>query len=378
LNGIHMKPTILFLSRKWPPAVGGMETHAFELFAGLSEVADVHPLVLAGRPDGRAPGLLAYAAFLLKAMVFCTWHARKFERLILCDLILFPTAVLHRCLNPGARRIVYVHGLDLVYQQRSGLLPWVYGGYLRAFRASQACFSRIVANSRHTRELAEQQGLRDVVVINPSLPSSSFPEHDTTAALPLAWEEAKGTHFRILYFGRLIPRKGALWFAGNVMPMIAERARFYVVGDSSLHQYKAELAACARTHLLGRVDSPRLATMIRQADVVVMPNVAVSGQVDVEGFGLVAIETTALGGRLLAARIDGISDAVVDGITGRLLPSGDAEVWASLLEQSRTPGTSVFPDADSAATETRTRYACSIQAQAFMALLDPSEEQAQE
>ena len=77
-----MKPRILFISRKWPPAVGGMETHAIELFAGLSELADVHPLVLAGRPDGRAPGLLAYATFVLKAMLFCSWNARKFDRVI--------------------------------------------------------------------------------------------------------------------------------------------------------------------------------------------------------------------------------------------------------------------------------------------------------
>jgi phosphatidylinositol alpha-1,6-mannosyltransferase len=227
-----------------------------------------------------------------------------------------------------------------------------------------------VAISRHTLGLALQQGLREVVVIHPCLPSSSFPEHDTDAPLPPSWEQASGHALRVLYFGRLIPRKGSLWFAREVMPLLSEPALFFVVGDSADGKYKAAIEGCARTHRLGRVDGDRLAMMIRQADLVVMPNIAVPDQVDVEGFGLVAVETSALGGRLLAARIDGITDAVVDGVTGTLLPAGEATAWAELIERSRNDATGVLPDAATASTETRKRYARSIQAQAVIALLD--------
>jgi phosphatidylinositol alpha-1,6-mannosyltransferase len=61
--------------------------------------------------------------------------------------------------------------------------------------------------------------------------------------------------------------------------------------------------------------------------VVVRPNIETPEWVDVEGFGLAAIEATALGGRLLASAIDGLTDAVVDGVTGRQVPTGDAQAW---------------------------------------------------
>src|SRR6478736_1889736 len=66
-----MKPRLLLVSRKWPPAVGGMETYSVELDETLLERFDVQRLVLPGGADGRPPGLPGYAAFLIRAMLFC-------------------------------------------------------------------------------------------------------------------------------------------------------------------------------------------------------------------------------------------------------------------------------------------------------------------
>jgi phosphatidylinositol alpha-1,6-mannosyltransferase len=316
---------LLLVSRKWPPAVGGMETYSVELAATLSESYDVHRLVLAGNDDGSPPGLFHYAWFLARAMAYCLWRGRGFARVVFTDLILFPAAVCHWLVAPRAIRVVVVHGLDLVYQLRSGVLSRAYALFFGMFRACQGVFSTIVANSRNTAALAARAGLRSLVVINPSLPRSALTEgRDATGALPPDWP----THGRrILYFGRLVPRKGALWFARNVMPALPPDCIFVVAGKAPDPAYSHALEGCPRTLCLGRVGSTQLAAMIQAADVVVMPNIETPESVDVEGFGLAAIEATALGGRLLASAIDGLTDAVVDGVTGRQVPTGDAQAW---------------------------------------------------
>lgn len=365
-----MSKKILFISRKWPPAVGGMETYSLELVAGLNLLADVRIFALPGRPDGRAPGLAGYSLFLLKAIAFCTVRARAYDRVIFGDLVLFPAAVVHRLLYRRAKRLVIVYGLDLVYHRRSGLLPALYSGFFRLFRASQPCFDTIVAISTHTRRIALDNGLGNVVVINPSLPEAkSKPPAEGEVQTPESWSNASTTK-RILYFGRLVPRKGALWFATHVMPLIGDRASFFVVGDSSQTDYKNALGRCPKTFCLGRLGSDVLSAMIRTADAVVMPNIPTPENVDVEGFGLAAIETSSMGGRLLASRMDGITDAVIDGTTGHLVEPGNPQAWISALVElfEAEPGGNL-PSRESVASATREHFSRIAQARSFVRLL---------
>lgn len=364
-----MQKRILFISRKWPPAIGGMETYAVELVAGLKEVSDVDVLVLPGNSDGRTPGLAAYALFLFKAMLVCALRARSYDQVVFGDLILFPAGVCHWIFNRNAKRLVIVYGLDLVYHRRSGILPAVYRALFSVFRASQSCFDSIVAISSYTAKIAQQNGLRNVVIINPSLPDTgSYPDTPENRP-PESWSAAEG-RTRILYFGRLVPRKGSYWFASLVMPLLSDATVLFVVGDSSDAEYKAGLKQCARTHVLGRVYSPNLSAMIRSADAVVMPNIPTPDNVDVEGFGLAAIETSSLGGRLLASRLDGITDAVLDGITGTLVEPGSPEAWASALnELFEAELKGILPCRESVASKTREHFSRTVQATSFLRLL---------
>lgn len=347
-----------------------METYSVELDETLLERFDVQRLVLPGGADGRPPGLPGYAAFLIRAMLFCLWRGHRFDRVVFTDLILFPAALVHRIVAPGARRLVVVHGLDLVYQQRSGLLSRAYAVFFAVFRACQGAFSNIVANSRNTAVLAERAGLRRVVVVNPSLPRGGLMATATTASdLPSGWP-ALGRN--ILFFGRLVPRKGALWYATEVLPSLPPDCNFVVAGLAPDPGYARRLQACERTSCLGRVDARALAAMIAAADVVVMPNIATPSAIDVEGFGLAALETAALGGRLLAAAIDGIPDAVADGVTGTLLPPGDAAAWIRASENALALATAGNEAAwrESVASAARTLHSRDRQLTAFLGLLE--------
>src|SRR5262249_5051262 len=57
-----------------------------------------------------------------------------------------------------------------------------------------------------------------------------------------------------------------------------------------------------------------------------------------EGLGVAALEAMAAARPVVASRVGGLAEAVVDDVTGRLLPVGDAAALAAVLgEPARDP-----------------------------------------
>jgi phosphatidylinositol alpha-1,6-mannosyltransferase len=75
------------------------------------------------------------------------------------------------------------------------------------------------------------------------------------------------------------------------------------------------------------VPDEELAQFYRSSSVFLMPSRLLPDQADVEGFGIVFLEAGAAGLPVIAGRSGGISDAVIDGVTGYLT---DPEDIASL------------------------------------------------
>ena len=69
--------------------------------------------------------------------------------------------------------------------------------------------------------------------------------------------------------------------------------------------------------LLGRTDEHFLRALYNAADIFVMPNIIVKG--DMEGFGRVLLEASLCELPIVATGIEGIKDAVVDGKNGILI-----------------------------------------------------------
>jgi len=70
---------------------------------------------------------------------------------------------------------------------------------------------------------------------------------------------------------------------------------------------------------------------MRGADISVMPNIRVRG--DMEGFGLVAVESACSGALVIAAALEGIRDAVIDGETGILVEPERAEGYVEVIRE---------------------------------------------
>jgi glycosyltransferase involved in cell wall biosynthesis len=139
---------------------------------------------------------------------------------------------------------------------------------------------------------------------------------------------------RLLFsIARLVPRKGHVWFVSEVMPRLGEGYLFVLAGAGpergAIEDAVARRRLGERVVLLGGVGEEEKLGFYDQADLFVMPNRHVEG--DLEGFGITLIEAAARGLPAVASRTDGIPDAVIEGRTGYLVPEGDADAFAERI-----------------------------------------------
>src|SRR5690625_7613993 len=73
--------------------------------------------------------------------------------------------------------------------------------------------------------------------------------------------------------------------------------------------------------MLGRLSEVDLSRLYRGADLFVMPNIPVEG--DMEGFGVVMLEAGLSGLPVVASSLEGILDVVEEGNNGHLIESGN-------------------------------------------------------
>jgi glycosyltransferase involved in cell wall biosynthesis len=116
-------------------------------------------------------------------------------------------------------------------------------------------------------------------------------------------------------------------------------------------------------HFLGPVESPRLASLYRGARIVAIPS-------RWEGLPLVCLEAMATARPVVASRVDGIPDAVVDGETGLLVPSDDAAALAHALETLLADPTRSDRLGASGMARVRAEFSWPIVAERYLALLD--------
>lgn len=127
----------------------------------------------------------------------------------------------------------------------------------------------------------------------------------------------------LLSVGYLIASKGhrlvleAVAGLRNVHPDL----EYAIIGEGLLRNELAvrarELGIAERVHFLGRVPHPDVLAMMARADAFVQPSAP-------EGFGLVYTEALAQGTPVVACRGEGPEDFVEDGVSGLLVPPGDA------------------------------------------------------
>ncbi len=331
----------MLVTRNFPPMVGGMENVNRRL---LAELAALGPVDLCG-PTGCG----AYAPeaarvletplkplwrFLAGTALRSAWLAlRRGPGVVMAGSGLTGPLAWFCARICGARAAVYLHGLDIIVPNRVYQWLWV------------PCLRRcdiVLVNSRNTARLARAAGIAAARI------SVLHPGTDVAEWDPMARDRFRalhGLHGRsvILSVGRLTRRKGLAEFIDRCLPAIVAAApstMMVIVGEEAtdaLHGGAGpegpRIAAIAARHglsgnvlLVGRCDEAGLRDAYHGADLHVFPVLDLPG--DVEGFGMVALESAAHGLRTAAFDVGGISDAMDPPATGTLVPSGDYATMA--------------------------------------------------
>ena len=311
-----------------------MQRVATELYAALRgrlEV-DLKPLLLRTSwrwtPVNTVPFLFA-----------SLWRIYRLARGREIDVILFSSMVtaslavpLRRVLKrQGVAIAAIVHGLDVTtaFAPYQWFVPRVFDALdlvLPVSKATgQACLERgldaeklrVVPNGIDLRRFA---ALKATSAMRRSLAatfSSPLPEN----ALLLC------------SVGRQVERKGFAWFVDQVMPRLPADVQYWLAGEGPEEgRIRAAIARHgleSRVRLLGRVSDEELQILYRGADLFVMPNIPVAG--DLEGFGVVLLEAGLCGLPAIASRLEGIRDVITESENGHLVESGDAAAFADAI-----------------------------------------------
>ena len=319
---------VLFITRKWPPALGGMELYSSELASALDAMPGVELKVLAlkGTAKGFAPGLPAILAFLVRAIWYLARNSRRYDVVHFGDFVLFPLAIFDRWICCSHLRFMTVYGLDLTFGRKTGLLPSIYRRFLSFCASRASAVDGYIAISKFTGDLARSVGLAPVTVVPLGIRMESFDEGGERSG-----ETIENEPPFVFYLGRVVPRKGALWFAKEVLPRFGGMLKFVVAGRIYSAAEGKALERLPDVQVLGQIPHQDALSYRKGAVAILMPNIPVMNNADVEGFGLTALEAPAAGSVLIASRLEGIEDAVIDGVTGLLARPGDADDWEEKL-----------------------------------------------
>lgn len=144
----------------------------------------------------------------------------------------------------------------------------------------------------------------------------------------------------VLTVGRLHPRKGQLVTlqALQMLPAdVRRRLEYWVVGGASKGDYEMQLRRAAAeqpdlaVRFFGNMPDEELAQVYEGADIFAMTSVNL--EKSVEGFGLVYLEAAAHGLPVVAHDVGGVAEAVVDGVTGLLVPPDRPAQLAAAFEK---------------------------------------------
>lgn len=323
---------ILFISRAFPPVIGGIENQNHALSVWLPKYTEV--TTIANR-HGRLflPFFAPYA--LLRALL--GW--RSYDVLLLGDGTIAIIGWFVKKLT-DKKVITIIHGIDINYNSSSLKIwfeRWLISLYqtlwVRIFLPS---LDGYITVSTSTKELAIKHDLnpKKCFVIPNGVDTDAQRGNFSRTDLSELLGHDTSDKVVLLTAGRLVKRKGVAWFIRNVFPKLPNDTLYAVSGagpeESAIRAAVTETKTDDRVVLLGRVSDEDRRLLLNTADIFVQPNIPIAG--DMEGFGIAVIEATSAGLPVVASRLEGLQEAITDGGNGILVEPENAEAFVRVLD----------------------------------------------
>ena len=366
---------ILFVSRAFPPTIGGIEQQNADLAQSLGKESEL-TLIANRRGKTFLPFFFPFA--LVRTLLAMPSH----DVLLLGDGVLAPLGAIAKIFFPRKAVVSVVHGLDLTFAKKSGLLPGIYRFFhLPALRMLDG----LICVSQETKKVALSLGIDDTrafVIPNGIHPEAfaSDPKYTRVALATLLEKDLAGKKV-ILRLGRFVEHKGVEWFIRNVVPKLPENILFVaaggvakkgVPGDQSFFPRcvaaTLELGLSDRVILLTNIPANDVQLLLHTADLAVAPNIPVKGTM--EGFGISVLEASISELPIVVSRLEGLQEALVDGKNGVFAEPRNAadfieKINSFLADESRSKAFGV-----ASAEYTREHFGWTKLSQEYLSLLE--------
>ncbi|MDI3534969.1 MAG: phosphatidyl-myo-inositol dimannoside synthase [Thermosediminibacterales bacterium] len=308
---------VLFITRKYPPQIGGMENLSYNITRGI-------------KCNKKIVALTKRQIHLLWFIPYCLLYTlltlRKWDIIHLGDPVLSIVGYFAKLFSPQKPVIVTIHGLDVTY--KNPLYQW----YLNLFCKK---FDSYICISRYAEKMANKIGITRTKVIPVGIDINKFDNIVPNKQGLKEKYKIPRENLIMITVGRLVRRKGVLWFLDNVMPFLKnEKVSYLIIGtgedkEKILDKIR-EKDLEKNVKYLGRVSDEDLMEIYKSSDIFVMPNIKVKG--DMEGFGIVALEASLAGLILIASDLEGIKDAVINEENGYLVKSGESQQFIEKIK----------------------------------------------
>jgi len=342
---MESKRKIIFLIRKSPKSIGGVQRHSARLYDGLADHFNIIRIRYKG-PEWGAPAY--FPAFYLRSV-------RDGAGLLHCDDAVTALVGAKIRKNSGKKVVATVHGLDVILP-----IPW----YQRKLREALANLDKVICVSRATAEEVRARGTpEEKIEIIPNVAEEAKELPKKSDELYRAFQDKTGIDLRgrfvLFSLGRPLRRKGFDYFITDVLPHLPENCVYLAAGPTpktpawiratgpvfgqkyhrllmlasgcdTVHEELKKLSSHPRVFYLNDISDEMREISFALSDLFIMPNRKVEG--DMEGFGIVALEAAVRGIPVVATGIEGITDAVVDGQNGYCVSEGDTAAMVGIIK----------------------------------------------
>jgi glycosyltransferase involved in cell wall biosynthesis len=347
------RPTIVIVTNYYVPTVGGITTYVRSLARALKERGYEVPVIafpawFSKKEDAIQSKLVYRVVHELAVTVFIMIVLGKILRLRLSGKrVIVHSQSASFCLEAGV--MARVLGARVVHTFHSPIEECTIRlGGLLPFANAFVCVSE-----EHRAQYVKACGINpDAAVIPGGVDCSFFhpipPEEKSEAVRDLAKSTGIGTLSTpiILFVGRVIREKGAevLLEAVGRVTMEFPGAVFLVIGplDQSktqrafIEDLRGRVGQGMRYYFVGAMTQYELRRAYQASDIFAFPVLWE------EASGLVVVEAMASGLPVVASRIGGLKSRVVEGVSGKLVESGNSDELAeAILGYLRCPDKAV-------------------------------------
>ncbi|MPZ88448.1 MAG: glycosyltransferase, partial [Nitriliruptorales bacterium] len=297
---------------------GALEVRRFRYFPSRWE--DLAEGAILENLRRRPSRWLQVIPFLICQAIAVRRMIRRFQPHVLHVHWLLPQGVIARLVANGTPRLLTLHGGDLY--ALNGRLPRMLKRW--ALRDASAITVMNADMRQRVDELGSGSGTARVL-----------PMGAAVADLRAAMAGVERVRGRLLFAGRLVEKKGVAVLLRALAKLDPEVPwSLEVVGDGPLRGGLEAASAPLgdRVRFRGTLDRERLAKAMAASEIIVLPSVpAASG--DQDGRPVVLVEGMAAGCAIVASRLPGLDEAIVDEVNGLLVPPGDADALAVAISR---------------------------------------------